>query len=345
VVYYVDDVIIGTDGAVQQLPFVAPGRRKLFVDSWNDCRRLAAQRPYYLPAVALTDFGISSREALAITQQNAMNLVARLVNGQSMPPEALQGLSRESVRLIQAIDVWNAGRRALEKGEATEALALFEKVSGDVPAGKIYNVYAVFALVSLHRWEEVDLRLGQISAAWQGDPRFGIVSAMVGLARDDLDAAEQWLREPAQKIPGEFHSEAIRQMWNGQITPAIVQSIRTQFPETWPELLAEPLVAEQYYFVLLWKVRYQEAERYASRMVDHFKRLGLDPSHWQERAGDAAFLSGNLQAGLRWYEASLEANGQRSSVYLKLSDVYFRLEDPERERIYREMIYGSLGEH
>jgi hypothetical protein len=30
------------------------------------------------------------------------------------------------------------------------------------------------------------------------------------------------------------------------------------------------------------------------------------------------------------------------SVYLKLSDVWFKLGDKERERYYREMIYGVL---
>src|SRR5262245_21030474 len=39
VIYYVDDVIVGVDESVTQLPFVAPGRRKLFVDYWNDYQR------------------------------------------------------------------------------------------------------------------------------------------------------------------------------------------------------------------------------------------------------------------------------------------------------------------
>lgn len=344
VVYYVDDVLIGTDEAVTQLPFVAPGRRKLFVDSWNEFHKMAAQRPNHVPAVALTDFGISDREALALTQEDAMKLVAQLLNGKYLAPEALQNVSPQNVRLLQAIDMWNAGRRALEKGEAAEALDLFEKASLKVTAGKIYDLYAVLALVSLRRWQEVDLRLGQISAAWRGDPRFGIASAMVGLARNNLDEAEQWLSDPAEEIPERFRSEAIREAWNGTITPGVVRNIRTQFPDGWSELLAEPLIAEQYFFVLLWKERLREAEKYASRMVEHFRRLGLDSSQWQERAGDAAFLSGNLLGALHWYETSLAGNRQRNSVYVKLSDVYFRMGDPERERIYRERIYGHLGE-
>jgi hypothetical protein len=43
--YYVDDVVIGTDRAVNQLPFVAPGRRKLFVDAWVDHQKRLRARP------------------------------------------------------------------------------------------------------------------------------------------------------------------------------------------------------------------------------------------------------------------------------------------------------------
>ena len=55
-----------------------------------------------------------------------------------------------------------------------------------------------------------------------------------------------------------------------------------------------------------------------------------------------AFLSGNIQGALQWYEASLGQQKRVTSVLLKLSDVYFRLGDLERERGYRELIYGSL---
>ncbi len=39
VVYYVDDVLVGVDQAIVHQPFLAPGRRKLFVDYWNDAQR------------------------------------------------------------------------------------------------------------------------------------------------------------------------------------------------------------------------------------------------------------------------------------------------------------------
>jgi tetratricopeptide (TPR) repeat protein len=344
VVYYVDDVMVGVDEKITQLPFVAPGRRKLFVDSWNDYHKLVAQKPHDLPAVALADFGISTHEALELKQQDALKFVGGLISGEEIAPKVLQGLSSENCRLLEAISLWNAGRKKLEKGEAVEALSFFEEAAVKVPSGQIYGLYAVLALVSLQRWQEVDLRLSQIYSLWQDDPRFGVASAMVGMARNNLDEAEQWLRKRAEEIPERFLSASIRRVWDGAITPSLIKEIRAQFPDHWPEIIEEPLIAEQYYFVLLWKSRWAEAERYASRMVDHSRNLQLEPSRWQERAGDAAFLSGNSQGALHWYEASLGEQKRIPSVLLKLSDVYFRLGDLEQERVYREMIYGGLSE-
>ena len=45
VVYYVDDVAIGTDERVPRSPFVAPGRRKLFIDSFVSTSSSSASDP------------------------------------------------------------------------------------------------------------------------------------------------------------------------------------------------------------------------------------------------------------------------------------------------------------
>lgn len=191
VVYFVDDVIVGADETVTQLPFIAPGRRKLFVDSWNDCHKLASQKPNSLPVVALSDFGISHREAAALQQQDAMKLVGDLIAGTKISSDSLEKLTPENARLLQAMDLWDTGRQNLELGESREALAHFEEALIKVPSGRIYDLYVILALVSLKRWQEADLRLGKLDSMMQGDPRFGVVSAMLGLARSNLDNAER----------------------------------------------------------------------------------------------------------------------------------------------------------
>ena len=343
VVYYVDDVIVSVDETVTQLPFIAPGRRKLFVDSWNDSLKLASQKPNYLPVVALSDFGISHREALALQQADAMKLIGGLIAGKRLSWHSLEKLTPDNTRILQAMDLWNSGRQRLNDGEPTEALALFEDALAKVPSGKIYDLYVVLALISLRRWQEVDLRLGELSAMMQGDPRFGVVSAMVGLARANLDEAERWLSKPAEETPEKFSSESVRKIWSGPITPGLIKEIRDQYPDSWLELIEEPQITQQYFFVLLWKNRFAEAEQYAWRMAERIQKLKMEPTIWLERAGDSAFLAGNVSGALRWYEASYGDGNPTSRVLLKLSDVYFRLGDQDQERLYRERIYGSLA--
>ena len=60
VVYYVDDIVIGTSESVVQRPFVAPGRRKLFIDAFAEYRARESARPHCLPAEP-EDLGFTRR--------------------------------------------------------------------------------------------------------------------------------------------------------------------------------------------------------------------------------------------------------------------------------------------
>ena len=60
VVYFVDDIVISTDKPISQKPLIAPGRRKLFVDTWNDCYKKLLKHPNVIPLIDLNDFGIGA---------------------------------------------------------------------------------------------------------------------------------------------------------------------------------------------------------------------------------------------------------------------------------------------
>ncbi len=102
------------------------------------------------------------------------------------------------------------------------------------------------------------------------------------------------------------------------------------------------LLAQEYFLTLLWKGDSARAESFANSMLARVS--GPSQSLWRERLGDAAFLAGDTQSARNRYEASLDGHAQPSSVWLKLSDVYFKLGDLERERACRERIYGGLRE-
>ena len=100
------------------------------------------------------------------------------------------------------------------------------------------------------------------------------------------------------------------------------------------------LLAEEYFLTLLWKGDSARAEAFAESMLA--RASASDRALWRERLGDAAFLTGDIQRARGYYEASLAEHPRPRSVWLKLSDVYFKLGDLEQERAYRERVYGTL---
>src|SRR5262245_5404709 len=121
VAYYVDDVVVGTDEAVVQLPFVAPGRRKLFIDYWNESQRQVRSRPGPLEVIELADLGIRSREIQLLRSEGLWDLLLQLIAGNhrtDIPPS----VSMEARQVLRAVSLWKRGCEAMEEGETRVAL-------------------------------------------------------------------------------------------------------------------------------------------------------------------------------------------------------------------------------
>jgi tetratricopeptide (TPR) repeat protein len=301
VVYYVDDVLVGIDGAIVHQPFVAPGRRKLFVDYWNAAQRARSAHPRPVPLMSLADLGIGPAETAALRQDGAGELLGQLLSGMLVQvPDGLGGSSRS---ILHSVIAWRAGARALEAGDAGSALAQFDRASQLSPSSPLFPMDAVVALAHLARWDEVDRRLAAILPQWRDDPRLPATLAIIGFARGDLDTVERQLREGAE---------------------------------------SSGLLAEQYFLALLWKGDSAKAEAFAEGMLA--RASDSERAGWREHLGDAAFLTGNIQRARVFYEESLAGHPHPSSVWLKLSDVYFKLGDTDKERAFRERVYGGLRE-
>ncbi|HSE84469.1 MAG TPA: tetratricopeptide repeat protein [Thermodesulfobacteriota bacterium] len=346
--YYVDDVVIGIDKAIVQLPFVAPGRRKLFVDIWNEYQMRLRQKPGCIPAAELTDFGITEGDISALKEAGLLGLLSYLLEGQKLSDKASNHLSGRNYRILQAVETWKEGCAALSKGDATAALQNFDKAISEFPEGKIYRLSRLLTLASLKRWKEVDSGLSWVYSDWQDDMRLAVAQAMIGVARGDLDSAEYWLQSSATHVPDGFGEEApnrvIVRLWGGEIDMDLINDLKHYYPDDWQEYIEKALIAEEYYYVLLWKGLFNEAESYALRMVERLEFLAAPTSKWLERAGDAALFLEKYPSAQQLYKRSLEGNPRSASVLLKLSDVHFLLGDEEKERFYRERIYGRLIE-
>jgi tetratricopeptide (TPR) repeat protein len=344
VVYYVDDVVIGTDESVTELPFVAPGRRKLFVDLFSEYQRQLRERPRCLPLTGPDDVGLSSADLADLGREGLLDSVKRVFAGDQV--ELGGGERGHGWRpVFAAVAQWNAGCRALDGGDYRRALAHFENASASVPEGRIFTLSAVFALAGMKRFAEADERL-LLLADGRDDPRYAVVSAYVGLARGDLDRAEAWLRDPASRVLDREANPLLALF--GKSRPAdLLSGLRAQLGAAFPGLLDETLVAEQYYYVQLWKGQYDAARDYALRMGERLRRAGLPANVWSERAGDAAFYRRDLSEARQLYEHAIRGekdNGPLMVLYLKLADIAHLSGDLEIERALREHYYGALTE-
>ena len=342
VTYYVDDVVISIDQLIKQKPLIAPGRRKLFVDRWNDYYKGMLQHPNVIPAADLSDFGLDADELQAFKREGIVKALEGVLNGNPFDSALLKNASANSVRLLHAISLWILGNDQLARRQLQTALENFEEAAREAPEGKIYQLSSVLALAALERWSEVDARVPSLYSDWHNDVRFAIASAMIGIAKGNLSEAEGWLREPAELISTQLNDVIFRRLWSGQINDALIADLRKTYPLTWRQYIEDWLICEQYYFVLLWQRSFDQAHQYASRMVAGHKQLGLPTWVWLERAGDASFHAQSYREAHRLYEESMGENVNNTSVLLKLSDVYLIFGDLEKEQTYREKVYGTL---
>jgi hypothetical protein len=307
VVYYVDDVVVSVDEAIPASTFVAPGRKKFFVDYWDEHQRAFLGRPRAVPAMDLRDFGVQPADVQSLKNAGLLNAWQQALAGQPPPERA----PAEQQRLFELASLWAAGTAALNGGQPAVALDRFESASRLSPGGKLFELNAVLSLAALNAWPEADARLSRIYPEWVNDIRFPTAMAMIGIARKDLARAEEWLHASAEEA----------------------QSV------------SDTLLTEQYFYVLLWQKQTAAAAQFARRMVDRYRALGIEPAFWLERIGDAAFVEGDFGEALRRYLETAGPDREPSEPRLlqKLSDVYFRLGDLDKERLYRERVYGRLS--
>ena len=181
-------------------------------------------------------------------------------------------------------------------------------------------------VAALRRWPEMEAAWSAIYSDWREDARFPLIVAMIGLARGELSEADSWLRMPAELSPRSASHGATQPSPDGDLHVA----------------LHNRLAAEEYFYVLLWQRRWALAAEYATRMATRLEELKLTAPEWIERSGDAWFFAGDYRAALGRYEDSLGKNPGSTQAYLRLSDAWFRLGDIDKERHYREAIYGVL---
>jgi len=347
--YYVDDVIIGIDKEILKTKFVAPGRKKYFVDMWDEYQYKLRQKPGCLPVIHPYDFGLDDDQIVSLEKHGLLNYINDIANGEPFPNEQSKHISTEHLDILNGIYQWNQGCRLLAENKPTEALQMFDSSNQKLRYAPIVELSRLFSLVRLKRWGEVNDGLRNLYFEGLDDQRMSVAQAIIGMSNADLQKAENWLEIPAKNIIQEFGdkaiNETIKRIWSGEIDKDLFNIIKKYMPNDWLEFYEQALIAEQYFYVLLWQERNKGAAEFADKMIERLQLLAAPTSIWLERRGDAAFYMKDYNAAKIYYERSLSEKGKNivsKVLYEKLSDVNYLTGDYDKEREYREKIYGSL---
>jgi len=335
--YYVDDVMLYSQQSSAQADFVAPGRRKLFVDIWNDYNQTLYGKIQCLPAVQSMDVGVDFDVFTDLMATHHYGTLTKLLANQHVEPGDWQGNP-----YLQAIDLWRSGCTSLSRKNWQQAIAEFSEASRLIGSARIYRLSLALAYAGAGDYARSDTLLASIQSEWINEPRLSVAYAMVGISRDDLDSATRWLGQSALAAWQEDGPEVFEGLYSDFINANLIAKLQLFDPDNWPELLEQAVITEQYYFAQLWQRNYYDAYLYARNMTTRLQELGFVSAKWQERTADAAFYNHDYEEAIVYYQAALTNDNACYFNYLKLADVFHIKGDSTREREYREMIYGKF---
>jgi len=280
VTYYVDDVAIATSRDVAVPPLIAPGRRRLFVDAFDELRREEDARPRCLPPTSVADLGLDGRDAGGL---------ARALGGE---PDAA-----DTSRGLRAVQEWRAGCAALDGADAAAALAHFSRAATLAPQGRLYRLSGALALIALGRAAEAEQQLTAIRGEWGEDAPFAVVSALAASRRGDQAGAREAVRAAAEagdRAAAERYYLAL--LWDGRWRDA------HEWALGWSrrERTGSPAAAE-------WLERAGDAA-FRLRSLEEARELYESATTIRKRRSlilklsDVAFLTGDLESERRYRE-------------------------------------------
>ena len=335
--YYVDDVMIYTQDRLVQQGFVAPGRRKLFVDAWNDYHKKLYGKIQCIPGVEINDFGINTEQFFELVKQGHHELLSNLLENNLPEIESWRNNHH-----LYAIYHWQKGCSFLKKRKWQQAIDYFREAGNLVGNARIYPLSLALAHAGAEQYQQADNLIAGIQVDWINDQRLAVANAMIGFSRHDNYTASEWLASLALETYQSDLMEIIEPLHAGHIDQNMITRLKSYAPDAWPQYLQQAVITEQYYFAMLWAERHYDAFLYATEVIDKLQNLDIASSKWRERAADAAFYSGNYSDAVSYYQSALEVDGACYCNYLKLADIYHLTGEVGLERDYRQRVYGKF---
>lgn len=335
--FFIDEFALRTDFADSPKELVAPGRRSLFIDQWNEYHKRAQNIDFCLPPKLPYDFiDVYNTDGLKVLQSNVDILRSLLVS----PSEAYLAAFDHDQDLIVGIAHWAEGCLLLKNKDYDAAVERFETASGLIGNAPAVPMAEALAYANNGQYFVAQSIASYSHAQWPDDVRWEVLLAAIGFMSDQIESSEQALVYVANTLQGDksLASDLMEDM--GWLSSLATSKLRWQF--VFDENAEAFIVAEQYYYSLLWQDRFHEAENYALKFIRLLEWHGYESPLWFERAGDAALLGDRLSSAEKSYAHTLALQDKRLSALQKLADVYFLQGRAAEERKVRESIFGAL---
>ena len=343
VVYYIDDVVIGTDkDVISQKIYKAPGRHKLFFDYLQEYQKQIHSHASCLPVDQMADIGLNDSNEYLLHPENATTAFLNLIAGNDASLKPFENQHPQTFSFLSAVKHWRQGCVELAAGKPKKAEDRFRTAMEQFDA-PMYRLSHALALAESGKHIEANILLGSEYSYWADDPRYAIAQAMIAFNRKDWKNAERTLSPYAFSLIHEMNDATLNALWAGKLNGDLMEDFRKKMPDMWQKAISEFIMAEQYFYLLIWTGRHNEALEYAKEMTRYLERNELQSTLWHTRIGDSYFVSGDYTYALQKYQQALEKSVYKASLYKKISDIAFIQGDAQMERRYREMVYGSLS--
>jgi hypothetical protein len=335
---YIDEFVLRTDYADSPEPLLAPGRRSLFVDQWNKYHKqienldvcLAPQLPY--------DFiNIYNTVGLKNLQENVDVLKILL----SSPSEKTLVEFTHENKLMNGVSKWALGCLNLKTGDYYQAIKNFEAAQTIIGVSPATQMGLAIVYANAKHEYGANAVVANGIQAWPDDARWFVLSAALGFISGRAEDSEAAISAMANSFKlSSKEAKALLEDFGWLNEPAVTN---LKSSEVWNKEVEDLVVAEQYYFSLLWQDRYNEAQNYADDVNRLLRKHRISSPIWLERAGDAALFAKDFSSAEREYKKALKAREYSLSSLMKLADVYFLQGRVDDERDIRESIFGALN--
>ena len=293
--------------------------------------------PICLPVDDMTDIGLNSSNEYLMNPEGPVIALLDLLAAKTVSLKNFADQHGETFSYLTAVKQWRRGCSKLAAGADKKARDHFIAAIENFDA-PLYQLSYAMALAEGDEYNEAVSFLGAQYSYWADDPRYAIAQAMVALNHKDWKNA-QWTLEPfAISLINKMDKATLNDLWAGKLDSDLVASFRKKLPAMWVKAMGEFIMAEQYFYLLLWTDRHHEALEYAQAMTRYLEKNALPTTLWQARIGDSYFISGNYSAALQQYQKILEQAIYQTSLYKKISDIAIIQSDTQTERIYRELV-------